>query len=261
MIGNPKVTGEKLHRVVSPKAPLVIVRNDGGVRRDRRAHLDRFHPEILARSELLRWRPVGHCRTVQTMEQAKADLIKRLHDLNEAVLSKLDGLGEYDLRRPMTRTGSNLLGIVKHLASVQAGYFGDTFARPWPEPMPWLDEEAPINADMFAAVGETSSWVLNFYQTSWAHALETFAEYELDDTGTVPWWPPERRHPTLRTVLLHMGLETARHAGQIDILRELIDGAAGRYLGDQSMPGDDEIDWPAYVATVEAAAVEASAVD
>jgi len=195
---------------------------------------------------------------VVVMADAKAELIESLQRLNDAVLQKIDGLGEYDLRRPMTPTGSNLLGIVKHLASVQAGYFGDTFGRPWPEPMPWLDENAEINDDMFATASETSEQIRDFYRRSWAHALETFAVTELDDTGTVPWWPPERRHPMLRTTLLHMTVETARHAGHLDLVREMIDGDAGRHVGDPSFPSDDEIDWPGYVAKVEAAALAAA---
>lgn len=191
-------------------------------------------------------------------DEAKAELIEWLQRLNAAVFDKIDGLGEYDLRRPMTPTGSNLLGIVKHLASVQAEYFGNTFGRPWPEPMPWLAEDAEVNADMFATAHETSEQIRDFYRRSWAHALETFAVTALDDTGTVPWWPPERRHPTLHTALVHMALETARHAGHLDIMRETIDGAAGRYAGDASVPSGDEIDWPSYVAAVDAAAVAAA---
>lgn len=192
------------------------------------------------------------------MTDAKTELVSSLETLIEAVLAKLDGLSEYDLRRPLTGTGTNLLGIVKHLASVQAGYFGDTFGRPWPEPMPWFAEGAEINDDMFAAADEASDWIIDFYRRSWAHAKATIAVTQLDDTGTVPWWPMERRHPTLRTVLLHMTIETARHAGHLDIVRELIDGTAGRFAGDPSMPGDDEMDWPAYVAKVEAAARQAA---
>jgi len=192
------------------------------------------------------------------MSDPKADLIESLAKLNDAVLSKLDGLGEYDMRRPMTPTGTNLLGIVKHLASVQAGYFGDVFGRPWPEPMPWLSEGAEINDDLFATADETSEEMLDFYRRSWDHAIETFETHALDDTGTVPWWPEHRRHPTLATVLIHMTIETARHAGHIDIIRELIDGAAGRFVGDASVPSDSELDWSVYNAKVDAAAQQAA---
>ncbi|MEL6894049.1 MAG: DUF664 domain-containing protein, partial [Actinomycetota bacterium] len=85
----------------------------------------------------------------------------------------------------------------------------------------------------------------------------TCAERSLDETGTVTWWSEERRHPTLRTVLLHLIVETARHAGHMDVVRELIDGRAGRHDGDPSMPGTDDIDWPAYRARVDAEAVTA----
>ncbi len=186
------------------------------------------------------------------MTAAKTDLIAALETLNDAVPQKLEGLSEHDLRRPMTPTGTNLLGIVKHLASVQAGYFGDVFGRPWPEPMPWLGLGAGINDDMFATEDQTSDWVRDFYRRSWIHASETFAVTNLDDTGLVPWWPEERRNPTLGTVLVHMTVETARHAGHLDIVREMIDGQAGRFAGDQSMPED--FDWAAYVAKVNVAA-------
>ncbi len=193
------------------------------------------------------------------MDEAKHDLVAALGRLNEAVLAKLDGVGEYDLRRPMTPTGTNLLGVVKHLASVQAGYFGDVFGRPWPEPMPWIEAGSTINADMFATADESSAWVRDFYRRTWAHAVDTFAVTDLDDTGTVDWWPEDRRHPTLRAILIHMTVETARHAGHLDIVREAIDGRVGRYAGDASVIGDDEIDWAAYVAEVEAAAGQAGA--
>lgn len=191
------------------------------------------------------------------MSEGKADAVQSLAKLNAAVLGKLDGVGEYDLRRPMTRTGSNLLGIVKHLASVQAGYFGDVFGRPWPEAMPWISDESSVNEDMFATADESTDWVRAFYQRSWVHATETFAVTDLDDRGTVEWWAEDVRHPTLRRVLLHMTIETARHAGQIDVLRELIDGEAGRMANDPGIPGDD-FDWPGYVATVDAAARQAA---
>lgn len=188
------------------------------------------------------------------VDRLGADMIKRLQTLNEAILWKLDGLTEYDLRRPLTPTGTNLLGVVKHLASVQAGYFGDCLARPYPQKFSWFAPEVPINADMWATAQESSDSIRELYAASWRHAQETFAVTATTDTGTVPWWPEERRHPTLGLLLVHMLEETARHAGHIDILREQIDAREGRYDADPSIPTADEIDWPAYVAQVQAAA-------
>ncbi len=187
-------------------------------------------------------------------DPTKALLVDHLARLNEAVLWKLDGASDHDLRRPLTPTGSNLLGIVKHLASVQVGYFGDVLGRPAPFPMPWFAPDAPLNADMWVTPEESTDAIRGLYVTSWRHALETFAVTDLDDTGTVPWWPEDRRHPTLRILLVHMIVETARHAGHLDVIRELIDHSAGRFAGDGSMPTAEEINWPAYVAQVQAAA-------
>ena len=78
----------------------------------------------------------------------KADLHRYLQAAREALLWKLDGLSEYDIRRPMVPTGTNLLGLVKHVASVELGYFGDTFGRPAGEPLPWFEDGAEPNADM-----------------------------------------------------------------------------------------------------------------
>ena len=64
----------------------------------------------------------------------KADLHSYLQTARDTVLWKLDGLSEYDVRRPLTPTGTNLLGLVKHLATVELGYFGDTFGRPLAKP-------------------------------------------------------------------------------------------------------------------------------
>src|SRR5690349_7771658 len=60
----------------------------------------------------------------------KDDLRRYLQAAREALLRKLDGVGEYDVRRPLVPTGTNLLGLVKHVASIESGYFGETFG--WP---------------------------------------------------------------------------------------------------------------------------------
>src|SRR5258708_28314024 len=80
----------------------------------------------------------------------KADLRRYLQAGRDALLWKLDGLSEYDVRRPMVPTGTNLLGLVKHVAGMEAGYFGTTFGRPFDEPAPWLDDGAEPNAGIWA---------------------------------------------------------------------------------------------------------------
>ena len=180
----------------------------------------------------------------------KATLVDGLDQLNQQVLAKLEGLSEYDLRRPMTPTGTNLLGVVKHLASVQAGYFGETFGRPFPRELPWWNDDADPNDDMWVTPDESTEWVVDLYRASWAHARATLAGLDLGAEGSVPWWSAPS--VTLHQILVHMTTETARHAGHLDIVRETIDGAAGRYPGDPNM--SDAYDWPAYVEKVETAA-------
>jgi uncharacterized damage-inducible protein DinB len=138
----------------------------------------------------------------------------------DAVLWKLEGLGDEDLRRQMTPSGTSLLGLVKHLAAVEYGWFCDTFGRE-AEPLPF-DEDDP-DADLRVRPDETTEEVLAFYGRARAAGDRTIDELEVEDTGTA--WFGEA--VTLRWVLIHMVEETARHAGHADILRELIDGMAG----------------------------------
>ena len=87
----------------------------------------------------------------------KAELHRKLQASRAVMLAKLDGLSEYDRRRPMTQTGTNLLGLVKHLAGVESVYLGESFGRPAPEPLPWYtDGSVWDGADMWAKPGESS---------------------------------------------------------------------------------------------------------
>jgi hypothetical protein len=172
----------------------------------------------------------------------------------DALLWKLDGLSEYDVRRPMTPTGTNLLGIVKHVASVEAGYFGATFGRPFPEALPWFDDDADINDDMWASADQSREYVVDLYRRVWAHSDETIGSLELDAIGHVPWWPPERSEVTLQWMLVHMIAENERHAGHADILRESIDGAAGLRDGSANLPDHDASWWSDYRARLQAIA-------
>lgn len=177
------------------------------------------------------------------------------------MLWKLDGLGEYDTRRPMTGTGTNLLGIVKHLASVEAGYFGETFGRPFPEQLPWFAEDADVNADMWATPEETREQITGLYQRVQAHSDATIDSLDLDAVGSVPWWPAERREVALHQILIHMIAETDRHAGHADIIRELLDGAVGRRKDNDNMAPGDRQWWADYRDRVERAAKQAAASD
>jgi uncharacterized damage-inducible protein DinB len=172
----------------------------------------------------------------------------------EALLWKLDGLSERQLRTPLTPTGTNLLGVVKHVASVEAEYFGMVFDRPFPVPMPWLTEDAEPNDDMWATADQTAVWVREFYRRVAAHSDATIDELDLDSAGTVPWWPPERRRVSLHQILVHMIAETHRHAGHVDIVRELIDKAAGMTQTNPNLPGQDQDWWAAYLAKVRSVA-------
>src|SRR3954468_24565642 len=94
----------------------------------------------------------------------KAELKLYLQAARDALLWKLDGLSEYDIRRPLTPTGTNLLGLVKHVASVELGYFGETFGRPHGESLPWFVEDAEPNADLWATAGESREEIVGLYR-------------------------------------------------------------------------------------------------
>jgi hypothetical protein len=187
----------------------------------------------------------------------KANLHRYLQRGREDVLWKLDGLSEYDIRRPMVPTGTNLLGLVKHLAGIELGYFGEVFGRPSGERMPWLDEGSEPNADMWATADQSREEIVALYRRAWAHSDGTIAALALDATGHVPWWPEERREPTLHTILVHVIAETHRHAGHADIVRELIDGAAGLRAGHDNLPPADQEWWESYRARLKRAARDA----
>ncbi|GAA3072877.1 DinB family protein [Pseudonocardia yunnanensis] len=176
-----------------------------------------------------------------TDSDPKEHLHRYLQVAREALLWKLDGLSEYDVRRPMTPTGTNLLGLVKHVASVELGYFGATFGRPSDEPLPWYADDAEPDADMWATADETREQIIGLYHRAWAHSDATIEMLALDAVGHVPHWPDDRSEVTLHQILVHVISESHRHAGHADIIRELIDRAAGlRKDNDNMGSGDPE---------------------
>jgi uncharacterized damage-inducible protein DinB len=181
-----------------------------------------------------------------TTMEPKALLSRYLQQAREALLWKLDGLSEYDVRRPLTPTGTNLLGLVRHVASVALGYLGETFGRPSDEPLPWLADDAEPNADLWVPADQSRAEVVEFHHRAWAHADATIAALPLEAIGQVPWWPAERQQVTLEQIMVHLIAETSRHAGHADIVRELIDGTAGLRPDNDNLAEGDAGWWAAY---------------
>lgn len=184
------------------------------------------------------------------MTDLKLELLDKLRTSRTTMLDKLDGLDEYDRRRPMTPTGTNLLGLVKHLTGNEYTYLGQSFGRPAAEKLPWIEDGSIWEgADMWATSDESSEYIVDLYRRICAHSDRTVMELPLDTPGSVAHWPEERRATTLGVLLIRMVEETAHHAGHADIVRELIDGRGGP---DQDVL--DESAWREYVATVRLAA-------
>ncbi|MFF9350730.1 DinB family protein [Streptomyces sp. NPDC014734] len=178
-----------------------------------------------------------------TAPDSKNDLHYYLQSARDALLWKLEGLSEYDVRRPFTPTGTNLLGLVKHVAGVELGYLGDTFGRPSGIPLPWIDDDAEPNADMWATADESREQIVGLYRRAWAHADATIDALPLDTVGRVPWWPENRDGVTLHHAVVRVIADTHRHSGHADILRELADGAVGMNKDNDSMPPGDAQWW------------------
>ncbi|MFC8370270.1 DinB family protein [Streptomyces sp. NPDC057239] len=191
-------------------------------------------------------------------EFAKDHLHGRLRRDREVLLWKLDGLSEYDARRPLTATGTNLLGLVKHVAGVEARYFGEVFDRPSPEPLPrWQDHSD--GSDLWATEDETRDQIIGFYRRTWEHSDATINELPLDAPGHVLWWPEPHADTNLFAVMVHVLGESIRHAGHADILREGLDGRTG--LRAEHEKQIDEKARAAYCAKIEQAARSAAPIN
>ena len=179
------------------------------------------------------------------------DLHRYLQDSRDAVLRGLDGLDEYDARRPLTPSGTNILGLVKHLAGIETGYLGECAGRRSPVRLPWVDDGSIWDgADMWVTAEQSREYIVGLYREAWAHSDITIGQLRLDSPAHVAWWPTERSDTTLGHLVVRVVAETAQHAGHIDVLRESIDGQGGR---DHDDHGDADF-WVDYVAQIQSAA-------
>ena len=184
-------------------------------------------------------------------EFAKGYLHDNLRWAREDLLGKLEGLSEYDVRRPLSRTGTNLLGLVKHLTISAAHYLGSIMGRPGPESIARFDAPDFVNRDsLWVTVDESSAQVLEGYAAACRHADATIESLPIDAPGFVPWWP--RPNVKLFNVMVHVLTETNRHLGHADLVREEIDGA----LGSDPTPStaEDDAAWSAHRDRLEQAA-------
>ncbi|MFD1826946.1 MULTISPECIES: DinB family protein [Mumia] len=163
-------------------------------------------------------------RRVPFTGDEKESLYVALDRHRDAILWKIDGLSDDDLRRPIVPSGTTLLGMVKHLASVDYAWFCSTFGR---ESLEVPADEDDWDADWRIEPWETTEGVLAYFAMARKAADEVIHDLDLTDTGTA-WYGPT---VSLRWVLIHMVEEYARHAGHADILRELVDGATGPFEG------------------------------
>jgi hypothetical protein len=196
--------------------------------------------------------------TVQTddvndLRIPKTALRHYLQALREALVWKVEGLSERELRMPRTPTGTNLIGLVKHAANGEIWYFGDVFGREWPTPGERITDEEAVDpqASFYATEDETCDGIIDLYRRAWGFADTTIEELPLDALGRVPWWR-DSSAVTLERIMVHVISGLARHVGHADILREHIDGAAGFRAGFSNLP--DDMDWPGYVAKLTALA-------
>jgi hypothetical protein len=193
-----------------------------------------------------------------TGSDPKDDSHGYLQHAREAVPSKLDGLTEYGVRRRLVPTGTNLLGLVKHLATMEWGDLGTAFGQPFEESLPWeLDEDAEPNADIRATAEESHGYIVGFVAPVAAQSDTLIDGLALDTVGQVPWWPAEHRQITVHRILAHAITEAHRHAGHANIVRELIDGSAGLQAGGKGQPAGDTSWWQRHHERLEQQAREA----
>jgi hypothetical protein len=179
-----------------------------------------------------------------------SDLQHYLQEARTSMVSALDGLSGYDVRRPLVPSATNLLGLVKHLLGIELSYLVECVGRPSDIVLPWVaDGSIWEGADMWATPNESRDDLLALYRSVWAAADASISELDLAAPAHVPWWQEGRRDTTFGHLLVRVVAETAQHAGHADIARELIDGRGG---DDHDLL--DETGWRAYRAKVQAAA-------
>ncbi|WP_067974598.1 DinB family protein [Nocardiopsis trehalosi] len=170
--------------------------------------------------------PIGDDEPPITLSAPRELLNAYLDHYRAVVLRKLDGMAEADLRTSRLPSGWTPLELVRHLAYVERRWFQWGFAAE-PVPEPWGDS-APGTERWHVPDDASVGSVLDFYRAQCARSREVAAAADLGDRARVGgrFATPEDA-PTLGWICFHVLQEYARHAGHLDVARELADGATG----------------------------------
>lgn len=144
-------------------------------------------------------------------------LLAYLNYVRGAVVRVSEGLTEEQQRAPGVPSGTSLLGLLHHLTGVEVHWFQRVF----------LGLDAPTDLSMEVAAGTSRGEVVAAYRAACARSDAIVGDCPDLATLSEIANPGEDERDSLRSILVHMIEETARHAGHADILREQVDGATG----------------------------------
>lgn len=152
-------------------------------------------------------------------------------DLQRSIVRwKCDGLSDEDAHRVLLPTSPlmTVAGVVSHLRHTENTWFEVSFLGDPPVGPQFEEDERGEDTDAdWQAEGVPLRQLLEDYERQCARSNEVIAAHGLDEVGMQTAWPSGQS--TLRWMLHHMLEETARHAGHLDIIRELLDGEKGYY--------------------------------
>src|SRR6478736_5108847 len=142
----------------------------------------------------------------------------------DGVVAKVRGLTDDEAKRRQVASNTTLIGLVKHLAGVEDAWFHDRFAgRPEPEVWAGVDFVADPDWDFTSAWDDTLTDTVALYEQACERSRDAAAGEPLDAISR----GASARPFNLRWAYVHLIEETARHLGQMDILREIADGSTG----------------------------------
>lgn len=161
-------------------------------------------------------------------DRIRSLLLGALDAQRQHVLAALDGLDDAQLRTATLPSGWTPVGLVRHLTLGCERYWFHTVMAgepldDWPADAPELDGGRP--ADWRVEPHESTDSVVQQYRDAIARSRAVLGGLALDAPPARPeddW--PAGRFPDLASVIMHVILDTATHAGHLDAARELIDG-------------------------------------